>query len=129
MAITAQQVSEYLQANPMLTDAQIASLANQYGVSAQTLSQATNIPVAQVEQRAVTAGTPLTAGTGMMAGATTPAPAATTPAATAAAPAATTSPQAFAVDFVKTFLKDNPKLTDKQIADLHFHRIAKCDSL
>jgi hypothetical protein len=77
MAITAQQVTEFLQANPGLSDAQIASLANQYGVSSSLLSEATGVPVAQIEQRAISAGTPITAG-GMM---------------TAAAPTTTTTQQ------------------------------------
>jgi hypothetical protein len=67
MAITAQDVAAYLEANPGLSDAQIASLANQYGVSSSLLSEATGVPIAQIEQRAVAAGTPITAGgTGMM---------------------------------------------------------------
>jgi hypothetical protein len=73
MALTAQEVQSFLLANPGLSDAQIASLANQYGVSAQTLSEATGVPVTQVTQRAEAAGTPLT---GMITGAapTQPAP-------------------------------------------------------
>jgi hypothetical protein len=59
MALTADQVRSFLLANPGLTDAEIASLANQYGVSAQTLSEATSVPVAQIEQRATAAGVPL----------------------------------------------------------------------
>jgi len=81
MALTAQEVTAFLQANPGLTDAQIASLANQYGVSAQTLSEATGVPVEQVTQRAEAAGTPLTA-TGMMTGGTATTQTATQQAAT-----------------------------------------------
>ena len=62
MAITAQDVAAFLTANPGLSDAQIASLANQYGVSSSMLSEATGVPVAQIEQRASTAGAPLTGG-------------------------------------------------------------------
>jgi hypothetical protein len=77
MAITAQDVAAFLEANPGLSDAQIATLANQYSVPASLLSEATNIPVAQIEQRASAAGVPLATG-GMMTAAPTTTPTTTT---------------------------------------------------
>ena len=52
MAITAQDVADYLQANPGMTDSQILSTMNQYGVSPQLLSQATGVSVADITARA-----------------------------------------------------------------------------
>lgn len=105
MAITAQDVANYLIANPGLSDAQIASLANQYGVSAQTLSEATGVPTAAIEQRAVAAGAPLTGGGMLTAPTTQP-----TAAATGVPPV-----NAVAAN-IDQFLRNNPRATDAEIA-------------
>ena len=55
MAVTNEQVFNWLQANPTATDAQIAQVAAAAGVSAQQLSQVTGVPVEQVVARVATA--------------------------------------------------------------------------
>jgi hypothetical protein len=55
MAITAQDVTNYLQANPGMSDAQIAAAMQQFNVSPQLMSQATGVPVEQVQARMNTA--------------------------------------------------------------------------
>lgn len=55
MAVTNEQVFNWLQANPQATDAQIAQAAAAAGVSAAQLSAVTGVPVAQVEARVAAA--------------------------------------------------------------------------
>ena len=55
MAVTNEQVFNWLQANPTATDAQIAQAAAAAGVSAAQLSAVTGVPVAQVEARVAAA--------------------------------------------------------------------------
>jgi hypothetical protein len=55
MAVTNEQVFNWLQANPTATDAQIVQAAAAAGVSAEQLSQVTGVPVEQVVARASTA--------------------------------------------------------------------------
>ena len=55
MAVTNEQVFNWLQANPTATDAQIVQAAAAAGVSAEQLSQVTGVPVEQVVARAATA--------------------------------------------------------------------------
>jgi hypothetical protein len=50
-SFTPEQISGYLQANPGLTDAQIAAEMDRFGVSAQQVAQATNLPVAYIQAR------------------------------------------------------------------------------
>jgi hypothetical protein len=119
-----EQIREYI-ANVQAsggTNAQIAQAMDQFNVSPTQVAAAINAPVAAVQSAydvarstgtyATPAAPAAAPATGMMTGAPTPAASATTP----AAPAAPT--RAFAVDFVTNFLKENPKLTDQQIADL-----------
>ena len=51
MAVSNEQVFNWLQANPNATDAEIAAVASAAGVSAQQLSEVTSVPVAQIEAR------------------------------------------------------------------------------
>lgn len=45
------QIQDYLSANPGLSDAQLASAMNQYGVSTNLMSQATGVPLQEVNTR------------------------------------------------------------------------------
>jgi len=51
MAVSDQEVSAWLAANPFATDAQIASAMDQYGVSSAQLARVTGLSVPMVEQR------------------------------------------------------------------------------
>lgn len=55
MAVTNEQVSNWLRANPNATDAEIAKAAADAGVSAQQLSDVTGVPVQQVVARVAAA--------------------------------------------------------------------------
>lgn len=55
MAVTNEQVFNWLQANPTATDAEIAQAAAAAGVSTQQLSEVTGVPVAQIEARVAAA--------------------------------------------------------------------------
>jgi hypothetical protein len=75
MAVSNQEVLNWLQANPQATDAEIAQAAAAAGVSAQQLAQVVGLPVEQVIQRSQNVGVSLPT-----------APQAVTPAAPTAAP-------------------------------------------
>ena len=84
MAVTSQQIIDFLVSNPGLSDAQIVAAMDQYGVSPAQMATAVGLPVAEVQQRyeAVAAPAPVA-----------PAPVAPTPVAPSpvvAAPVATT---------------------------------------
>jgi hypothetical protein len=51
MAITAQDVANYLQSNPGLSDAQIAAAMGQYQVNPSLVAQATGLPIETIQQR------------------------------------------------------------------------------
>lgn len=51
MAITSQDIQNYLAANPGMTDAQIASAMQQYGVTPTQMAQATNVALPEVQSR------------------------------------------------------------------------------
>ena len=51
MAVTSQQIIDFLLANPGMTDAQIASAMDQYGVSPAQMAQAVGLPTAEIQQR------------------------------------------------------------------------------
>lgn len=51
MAVSNEQVFNWLQANPNATDAEIAAVASAAGVSAQQLSEVTSVPVQQIAAR------------------------------------------------------------------------------
>lgn len=55
MALSDQQVLQWLQDNPNATDAQIAQAAAQAGVSAEQLSRVTSVPVAEIQARVAAA--------------------------------------------------------------------------
>ena len=93
MAITAQDVANYLQANPGMSDAQIASAMQQYNVSPALVAQATGLPTADVQARYNAAITP-------------------------AMPTAPTTPMTTPMpqNPLTAFLAQNPGATDQQIA-------------
>lgn len=93
MAITAQDVANYLQANPGMSDAQIASAMQQFNVSPALVAQATGLPTANVQARYNAAVAPATP--------TAPTTQMTTP-----------MPQ----NPLTAFLAQNPGATDQQIA-------------
>jgi len=51
MAVTNAQILDFLAANPGMSDAQLVSAMQQYGVSPAQMSQAVGIPLAEVQQR------------------------------------------------------------------------------
>ena len=98
MAVTSQQIIDFLVSNPGLSDAQIVAAMDQYGVSPAQMATAVGLPVAEVQQRyeAVAAPTPV-APVAVAPVAPTPvatpayvAPVASTPVVQAAAPVAAT---------------------------------------
>jgi len=97
MAITAQDVANYLQANPGMSDAQIASAMQQFNVSPALVAQATGLPTADVQARYNAAVTPPVS------------PAMSTAPTT---PMTTPMPQ----NTLTAFLAQNPGATDRQIA-------------
>ena len=59
MAVTTEDIQNYLAANPGMSDAQIVSAMQQYGVSPAQMSAATGVPLSEVTSRyeAITGGT------------------------------------------------------------------------
>lgn len=51
MAVSTQEIQNYLAANPGLTDAQIVAAMNQYSVTPEQMAQATGVPLSEVTSR------------------------------------------------------------------------------
>lgn len=98
MAVSNQDIVNFLQGNPGISDAQIAAAMQQYNVSPTQLAAATGVPVADVTARYNAATAPAT---------TVTTPAAQTPVRTI--PVVSQNP-------LQQFLAANPGATDQQIA-------------
>jgi hypothetical protein len=92
MAVTSAQIIDFLLANPGMSDAQIVSAMDQYGVSPAQMAQAVGLPVTEVQQRYEAVVAP-------------PAP----------IPTATPAPAPVTNEQIIEFLTTNPTLSDAAI--------------
>lgn len=101
MAITNEDIVNYLKSNPGISDVQIASAMKQYNVSPEQVAAATNVPLSEVSaryRRAIETTVP------------------TTVPVTQAATPLPDVPAAPAQNALERFLAENPGATDQQIA-------------
>ena len=100
MAVTSQQILDFLIANPGMSDAQIASAMDSYGVTPSQMAQAVGVTVSDIQQR-YEAAQPQ----GLFATQVTP-----------TAPVTPSTPSGVTNQQIVDFLVTNPNLSDAQIA-------------